>query len=65
MSVFPILLYTSAREILTLLYTYSLKKVLLSGGASHSVIHCRESPSPPGTDDRLGEWTVERFIFFR
>ena len=32
MSVFPALFYTSAREIPTLLYTSSLKKVPLSGG---------------------------------
>ena len=33
MTVFPALFYTSAREISTLLYASSLKKILLSGGA--------------------------------
>ena len=51
MTVFPALFYTSAREIPTLLYTSSLKKVPLSGGASP---YSRIELSGSGNEAQIG-----------
>ena len=47
MTVSTALSYTSAHEIPTLLFTSSLNRVPLSGGASLKVVHYREYPPPP------------------
>ena len=59
MTNFPTHLYTSTSEIPTLLYTLSLKKVPLSGGAS-PYGHYRELPLPPWAELKTGNAGIIR-----
>ena len=60
MTDFPTLSYTSAREIPTLLYTWSLKKVPLSCGASP--YRPLQGVTPPGCLDILWHYTVWKLL---
>ena len=56
MTDFPTLIYTSTCEIPTLLYTWSLKKVPLLGGASPYRPLQYPFPSPSGFSTKTGEY---------